>query len=245
MILRLLLCWALAAPLLRAEPLRFGSTGHRVALIELYTSEGCSSCPPADKWIGALRRDPGLWRDFVPIAFHVTLWDALGWKDRLSSVSFTARQRAYASAWGTDRIYTPCFVRDGAEWHPGWGASLSEAGDAGTLTVSYVGGACSVAFRPSGAAIPSARYAAHAALLGGGISTRVTAGENGGETLAHEFAVLSTADGSLGPGPTGTSVGRLVLPKPAVPGAPRQALAVWVTSEGSLTPLQAAGAWIP
>src|SRR5689334_8314649 len=78
----------------------FTSGETQVALLELFTSEGCSSCPPAERWLGALRDAPGLWRDFVPIAFHVNYWDRLGWPDRFASREATQRQHAYAAVWG-------------------------------------------------------------------------------------------------------------------------------------------------
>ena len=65
-----------------AEPRTFRSGPRPVPLLELFTSEGCSSCPPAEAWLGELRHDPGLWRDFVPVAWHVNYWDRLGWPDR-------------------------------------------------------------------------------------------------------------------------------------------------------------------
>src|SRR4051812_18118930 len=60
-------------------------------LIELFTSEGCSSCPPADEWLHDLGKQPGLWTDFVPVAFHVDYWDYLGWKDIFSTPEFSER----------------------------------------------------------------------------------------------------------------------------------------------------------
>src|SRR5262249_21741196 len=75
-----------------AEPQRFESGPTRVALIELYTSEGCSSCPPAEKWLGTLRDDNGLWKTFVPVAWHVNYWDKLGWPDRFASREGTQRE---------------------------------------------------------------------------------------------------------------------------------------------------------
>ena len=74
-----------------AEPRRFTSGSNQVHLIELFSSEGCSSCPPAEQWLGGLREAPGLWRDFVPVAFHVDYWDRLGWRDRFSSPSYSER----------------------------------------------------------------------------------------------------------------------------------------------------------
>ena len=96
-----------AAAGVSGEPLHFSSGPERIALIELYTSEGCSSCPPADRWLGALAGRQGLWKDFVPVEFHVNYWDSLGWKDRLSTPEFTAREYAYSSAWGAPNVYTP------------------------------------------------------------------------------------------------------------------------------------------
>ena len=83
---------------------RFSSGPAQVALVELYTSEGCSSCPPAERWLGELRTAPGLWRDFVPVAWHVDYWNRLGWPDRFSTKEFTARQYAVAAAWRSDSV---------------------------------------------------------------------------------------------------------------------------------------------
>src|ERR1017187_258248 len=103
--MRQFLFFATALALSAAEPLRFASGPAHVALVELYTSEGCSSCPPAERWLAARRDDPGLWRDFVPIAFHVDYWNQLGWPDRFSTREFTQRQYALATAWGGDSVY--------------------------------------------------------------------------------------------------------------------------------------------
>src|SRR5882762_404748 len=113
----------------------FSSGPARCSLIELYTSEGCSSCPPAERWLDALREDTGLWRDFVPVEFHVNYWDRLGWPDRFATHEFTQREYAYASAWGSGSVYTPCFVRDGAEWHNRTRPAAAPGPDAGVLTV--------------------------------------------------------------------------------------------------------------
>ena len=68
-----------------AAETRFESGPQQISLVELYTSEGCSSCPPAEAWLSRLKEEPGLWKNFVPIAFHVDYWDRLGWRDRFSS----------------------------------------------------------------------------------------------------------------------------------------------------------------
>ncbi len=171
---------------------RFSSGPARVALVELYTSEGCSSCPPAERWLGELRTAPGLWRDFVPVAWHVDYWNRLGWPDRFSTKEFTARQYAVAAAWRSDSVYTPCFVRDGAEWRgrkdvPARAGSMTAAGE--LSVVIGADGRCRAEF----ASAAKGALTLHIAVLGGGFASKVTAGENRGETLRHEFVALSMA----------------------------------------------------
>src|SRR5689334_208129 len=81
----------------------------RPAIVELYTSEGCSSCPPAEAMIGQLAKQPGL----LPLAFHVDYWDQLGWRDRFSMKEATQRQSDLARALGLGTIGTPQIVVDG------------------------------------------------------------------------------------------------------------------------------------
>ena len=93
-----------------------GPANPRVALLELYTSEGCSSCPPADRWVSSLRR-PTLNPDqLVVLAFHVDYWNDLGWRDRFSQHSFTERQQALVSANGLRTAYTPQLVLNGRDF---------------------------------------------------------------------------------------------------------------------------------
>jgi len=218
------------------EPVRFASGAGRVSLVELYTSEGCSSCPPAERWLGQLRDAPGLWRDFVPVAFHVDYWNRLGWPDRFSTRGFTERQSAVAAAWGTQSVYTPCFVRDGAEWRARAVPSPAAANGvkAGSLTVDYDGAILRADFVPTGGA--PAAYELHAAILGGGIVSKVTSGENRGETLKHEFIALALTQGVPGRD--------LAITVPNIVGVGRHALAVWVTRRGSHVPVQATGGWL-
>jgi hypothetical protein len=219
---------------LAAAPAHFSSGVSQVSLIELFTSEGCSSCPPAERWLATLRDTPGLWRDFVPVAWHVDYWNRLGWPDRFATREFTRRQYDTAAAWGSPNVYTPCLVRDGAEM--GDARSLTPSGAAaGKLTVDFDGTTLRAGFSP---VTPRASdvFEVHAAILGGGIISRVTAGENRGETLHHEFIALMLASAPLGRD--------LPLAMPKVSGVARHALAVWVTRRGEMTPLQAAGGWL-
>lgn len=93
----------------------FTSTETQVRLVELYTSEGCSSCPPADRWLSGLLTSPHLWGSIIPIAFHVSYWDYLGWHDSFALDEYSQRQRAYANL-GKTGVYTPGFFVNGQEW---------------------------------------------------------------------------------------------------------------------------------
>src|SRR5580700_2762644 len=162
----------------------------RVSLLELYTSEGCSSCPPAESWLTGLQKDGRLWKEIVPVAFHVDYWDNLGWKDRFAKQEYTSRQREYSMAWGTSSVYTPGFVLDGQEWK-GWfnGSPLPEPGEqsAGTLEVSIQGQTMTIRFSENSG---SKEIEAHVVPLAMDVSSDVLAGENRGRKLAHSFVAL-------------------------------------------------------
>ena len=216
----------------------FTSGPAQVALIELYTSEGCSSCPPAETWLSALRDQPGLWKDFVPVAFHVTYWDNLGWVDPFSADAATRRQYALAGAWGSGSVYTPCFVRNGREWHPE-GKLNESTGPAGTLTLTRRENGNWLAqyqlLTPTKTA-----FEVHVALLGGNISSAVKAGENAGRQLAHDFVMLA-----LQSAPLPAAGAELKVADAKLAAGSRRAVAAWVTRAGELAPLQATGGWLP
>ena len=257
-----------ASDLHGADRFTFRSGPAQVALIELYTSEGCSSCPPAEHWLGDLRQDAGLWKTFVPVAFHVNYWDHLGWRDALASKTFTDRERAYANAWDASSIYTPCFVRNGAEWRPRDGESGSKAialgatRDSGTLVLTLTPEAAEgkttwrIDFMPAvstsgsggGSAQPPSRnapeYEITVALLGGGIVNKVRKGENAGRDLRHEFVALRLATTALQRGADGAWSATVSLPPRTEIVTARRAVAAWVTKRGELTPVQAVGGWV-
>lgn len=89
---------------------------HRVALLELYTSEGCSSCPPADRFLNNLKKEGISDKQIIPLAFHVTYWDYIGWKDRFAKPQYDARQRELAHKNKQKTVYTPQFVLAGDDF---------------------------------------------------------------------------------------------------------------------------------
>jgi hypothetical protein len=90
-----------------------GGAGRGPVVVELFTSQGCSSCPPADRLLSRLKRDPRLAGAVIPLAFHVDYWNHLGWSDPFSSAYWSRRQEGYAQAFRSNRIYTPQLVVNG------------------------------------------------------------------------------------------------------------------------------------
>lgn len=232
-----LLCLVHAAA---ADKLVIESPAHQVALLELYTSEGCSSCPPADRWVSSLKDNPGLWHRFIPLSFHVDYWDYIGWPDRFASPAFTERQYQHASDQSMRTVYTPGFFLNGLEWR--WrGRDLSEdilAVPAGVLQLEATAEELNLSFESN----ESGRtMAASVALLGFGIETQVKAGENAGRKLNHDFVVLAV---NSAPMRREGDVYRASLSTPSTDiRAARYALVGWVNTEGSQAPIQAAGGW--
>ena len=229
----------------QSAPLVFQSSENQTSLLELYTSEGCSSCPPAETWLNRLKESPGLWKDFVPLAFHVDYWDQLGWRDPWSSKTFTDRQHAYAKQRRSDSVYTPGFVLNGKEWRA-WSRSKNVPASTAKVGILKVTSSdlknWDITFTPTA---PSGQtYEAHAALLASGLTSDVKAGENKGRRLEHDFIVISLNGCRLKP--DGNNIwGRFEFGPANVTPPGAGALAVWITHRGELEVLQATGGWLP
>jgi hypothetical protein len=225
--------------------LQFQSPAERTALLELYTSEGCSSCPPAEAWLSGLRDSPRLWRDFAPVAFHVDYWNYLGWKDVWSDPVFTERQREFTELWHGANLYTPEFILNGKEWHnwfTGRNGPRSDGDKVGILTVTATAtNRWQVVFAPE--TQTDARYEIHAALLAGGITSEVQAGENAGHRLNHDFVVVNLMQIGLTTS-HGVARGKFILDAPRHRPGSTLALTAWVTHTGELEPLQSTGGWL-
>jgi hypothetical protein len=170
-------------------------------VVELYTSEGCSSCPPADKWVSTLKsKNTGnsTANPAVIQAFHVNYWDYIGWPDRFATPAHTNRQRQI-SAWNRQNgIYTPQMVLNGGDWRV-WGGSSRNVT---ASLVSQETAKSSISLQQTGAdqfeAVISpvqstsggtATWSAYWTITEHGHVTKVKAGENSGETLLHDFVV--------------------------------------------------------
>ena len=238
-----LLCYLLTGTAVGANA-HFQSGPGAVAVIELFTSEGCSSCPPADAWLNHLQKAPGLWQRFIPIAFHVDYWDALGWIDPFENAAFSARQRAYRTNGKLSAVYTPAIMFQGREFRSWW--RYTSPPDialplVGTLKVQVEGHRIAATFSPS---TPSSRpLRATAALLGFGLTSQVPNGENAGRTLHHDFVNLGQSTQIATP-QHNRYQWQLSLPTPKVKTASRLGIVVWVSLENQETPIQATGGYL-
>ena len=171
-------------------------SGHGVQVIELFQSQGCSSCPPANANVMALADRPGV----LTLSWQVTYWDYLGWKDSFAQPAFTARQHAYAGALGHDGVFTPQVVVNGRGDVVGTGRGEVEGalkrydrgGDG--VVVSLGAGQVTVAGTGPASSVYLVRYDPRI------VQIPIKAGENGGRTLPHrnvvrEFALLGKFSG--------------------------------------------------
>lgn len=181
-----LLMATLASPIAQAaSSCTVRQSGPPPTVVELYTSEGCSSCPPAEAWLNGLRPRS----DVLALAFHVSYWDHLGWPDRFASAEGTDRQRQLARLDGQHGVYTPQVRVAGLDWRrwpalpgpataPGPVLDLARDGDG---FVARVEAAASPARAPS--------LAGYWVVLEDRHESRVRAGENAGSTLRHDHVV--------------------------------------------------------
>ena len=171
-------------------------SGHGVQVIELFQSQGCSSCPPANANVMALADRPGV----LTLSWQVTYWDYLGWKDSFAQPAFTARQHAYAGALGHDGVFTPQVVVNGRGDVVGTGRGEVEGalkrydrgGDG--VVVSLGAGQVTVAGSSAASSVYLVRYDPRI------VQIPIKAGENGGRTLPHrnvvrEYALLGKFSG--------------------------------------------------
>ena len=221
----------------------FQSNGKHVSVLELYTSEGCSSCPPADRWLSSLKDDDRLWKELVPVAFHVDYWNNIGWTDRFSSENYSDRQRRYARSKGLSTVYTPGFLLNGKEWRSFFGLrylSLKPDQDSGNLMVKVDKQNLQATYKSSGISI--SKPVLNVAILGFDLETQVKAGENRGKQLRHDFTVLGYKTIPMSPSENGY-ISDAQLPDISTD-APRLGIAVWVNEQGDQTPIQATGGYL-
>jgi hypothetical protein len=218
----------------------FQHQGKPPQLIELYTSEGCSSCPPADQFLGNFLNNPNLWTDFVPLAFHVDYWDYLGWKDPFAQTKFKDQQYSYRRNGNIKSVYTPGWLVDGKEWRGFFQSRKlpTNTQKSGGLLQAILNNKIKnqelkVSYQPPQ---EQNKLTAHVAVIGFDQYSEVTAGENRGRSFLHQFVVLHHQSKQQE-----SYDWQFTLP--SLQEKQRYALAVWITTANK-APLQATANWI-
>ena len=214
---------------LAAEGPCSAQSGERLTpVIELYTSEGCSSCPPADRWLSTLKGQPA-----VVEAFHVGYWDYIGWVDRFAAPAYTTRQRQLAQANGQTTIYTPQVLRNGRDWADRGRDLAGNEPARAKLRIRKTGPdqfEADVA-PASGATTP---WSAYWTVTENGHGSKVKAGENAGALLQHDFVVRQYTPAGAYRGPATLKL-RTIAADPAHP----RRINLVVQDPASGVPLQA------
>ncbi len=190
---------AMSSGLVDAAGCTASSGANRTALVELYTSEGCSDCPPADRWISQLPGTAPSARQVVPLAFHVNYWDGYGWKDAYSNPAFSQRQREAVARQSSRVVFTPQVLLNGKTVH-NWRDSGQLSSSLAAINGAAPAADVSLAVTPiaqrqwqvkvSGAVKPPVAGAAvYVAAYENGLATEVQRGENSGKLLRHDFVV--------------------------------------------------------
>lgn len=167
-------------------------------VVELFTAQGCSTCPPADRLLSAMGKDPDLGKQVVPLAFHVDYWDTKGWRDRFSDAAWTKRQAEYVRSAGSSQVYTPQAVINGGTQCIGSdvqcirrGVETATAQSSGKVELSLAparGNALAIAVTaqlPAGVSSLDVMVA----IFESGLETDVKGGENAQKTLHDDFVV--------------------------------------------------------
>ena len=194
------------------------SPAHAVALVELYTSEGCDTCPPADRWLGTLGREAAP-NSAIPLALHVDYWDQLGWKDRFADARYSSRQRELTRLGRGRVVYTPGVFLNLREFR-NWSGPDDFHKAVREINARPAQAVIRLAIKPRkdgrfelearfelASTNAAARPQAYVAVYENGLETAVKAGENRGVTLRHEQVVR------LWLGPIEFSAGKAALSK--------------------------------
>ncbi len=209
-------------------------------LVELFTSQGCSSCPPAEGWLNGKGLELFQKGEIIPLAFHVDYWDYLGWKDPFSSPLWTDRQKLYASTLGDSSLYTPQMVVGGrvgfvgSDGKKALGEIANPANGTGSLAISLksLPGKEGPRIQITTSPLPPG-VKAWVAVFENGSVTAVARGENAGRSLEENFVVRAGGELVMDHPLKGGGAQALFDVGPSLP-LDRTGVAVWVQQEATM-----------
>jgi len=222
-----------------AKEIFFSSKDKQAVFIELFTSQGCSSCPSAEEYINQYIDNKDLWSKYIPIVFHVDYWDYIGWKDVFAKPQFTSRQYRYAKLKHVRTVYTPAFIVNGKAWRRGFFNSVPNGKglDSGILDVTVKGDSVKATFKSKGQMRKDLNL--NIAILGMDMVTDITAGENEGRKAKHNFVVLGNTKMI-----SSSASWNMKLPTFNTQKSSKFAFVAWLSLKGDPTPIQAVGGWM-
>lgn len=215
--------------------LRLNSKANKKYLLELYTSESCSSCPAAEKWLNSFRESDLLWKKVIPLEFHVDYWNHLNWRDPFSKGIFTQRQYAYNKVLKSG-VYTPQVISNG-ENEPYWRfkkPKFHEGYSSYILNVDFdeVSGVAKIEINKGEDLI------CYGALMKNTEIRSITSGENSGRKLVHEFVVINLRSSKM---ESARSLNTCQLQFDKKKLEKSKSIAFWVSDPKTLKVLQAVG----
>lgn len=220
------------------------SSAKQSILLELFTSEGCNSCPPADEWVNTFVKDDRLFKELIPVVFHVDYWDRLGWIDKFAKNKYTKRQYKYSSAWRKLSVYTPGFVLNGKEF-ANWRSYKSRLKlsnkNVGILKANIKNNKITINFNSK--QNKNRKVFIEVSILGMNFISKVKAGENQGKIFNHNFVsvALDTYQDKI----KNYSLNRTItLANFRKDNNRKYAIAIWISDAKTRKVIQAIGSWL-
>ncbi len=215
----------------------FESGQKKVNLVELYTSQSCSSCPPVERWVSKFKKSSDLWKNIVPVSFHVTYWNHLSWVDKFSQPKFTNRQRLYNSKIQAG-VYTPQVILNGKDFRQ-WRSypKIKSKENPGNLKLEVKKSKAYLSLDSKA----KGKFVCFVAILDNGYITHVLDGENEGRTLKENFIVQNFYEKTIK-----NSTGRIncELSIKVEKGLKKPAIAAWIARESDYKTIQAVGGFL-
>lgn len=222
----------------------FVSARYKTEILELFSSEGCSSCPPAERQISQLQQHKGLWVDFIPINFHVDYWNRLGWTDPYSKEIYTQRQHQYAKLWNVKTVYTPAFAFQNEDMGPVLKLNLLEnlkkiqSSTTLKVNISETSDAFKIKVQVIGLSLRKP-HEVYFTIMGHGFISKITTGENSGRTLTQNFVALATQTKMISKDKI-----EFVFSKTESLKSGKLSFVAWVTEKSSFQVIQSVGGYL-
>lgn len=214
---------------------QFTSNVAQPMVIELYTSQGCSSCPAAENWLSQLKSHPDLFKTLFPLAFHVDYWDYLGWQDSFASSAASQRQYQYRRLGLSRSVYTPGLIINGKESR-NWRRPAPPEDTSDPDTLNLVVNQNDVVLQYS---TPLPNLTAHLAILKMDAKLPISSGENAGRMINHDFVVhqwqILTSP---------TSKPKWHFKSPQLEVKKGQAIVAWLSQNNNPKPIRVVGGWL-